>query len=84
MDLLKENKENEAFLSAQEGKFYVLYFTGRGAVELDLQEQQKTFRLKWIGLETAEWGKKTKVKGGDILALECPFEKGGFAVLYSP
>lgn len=84
MDLLKENEKNEVFLSAKEGKFYLLYFTGPGAVELDLQEQPGTFRMKWIGLGTAEWSKKTKVKGGVMLALECPFEKGGFAVLYSP
>ena len=83
MDLLKENGKNNAFLSAQEGKYYLLYFTHAGSAKLDLGSADETFKLRWIGLETARWEKKSTIKGGAVVSLECPFEKGGFALLYS-
>lgn len=57
-DLLKHNEDNEAYLMAEPGKTYGLFFTdfgGDGWVKINFQKYREMFRLRWINIETGEW-----------------------------
>src|SRR5690606_10095912 len=48
MDLLSDTEENEAYIAALPGDYYVVYFTGDGEVRLDLRDHDGKFQLRWI------------------------------------
>lgn len=81
MDLLKIKDENQAYLAAKEGEYYLVYFTRPGNVKLDLGKNDNTFVVKWINIENAEWGKTDEIKGGQMVDLEAINVNGSFAVL---
>jgi hypothetical protein len=81
MDLLRSDEPNLAYLAAKEGESYILYFTKPGNVKLDLSGQNKTFTMKWINIENAEWGERSKVKGGSVIDLNAVTGKGSICVL---
>lgn len=81
MDLLADAAENEAYLAARDGEQYLLYFTGRGDVRLDLREHPGDFTLRWISIDDSAWGTTSRVKGGDFLSLQAPCTAGCLAVL---
>lgn len=81
MDLLADVAQNEAYLAAREGEQYLLYFTGGGAVKLDLRKYPVNFTLRWIRIEDSSWGKTRRVKGGSFLSLQSPHATGSLAVL---
>lgn len=56
--LLKNCEENEAYLIANPGKAYGLYFTdfgGDGWVKINFQNYREKFQLRWINVQTGEW-----------------------------
>ena len=81
MDLLKTDEPNLAYLAAKRGEAYLVYFTKPGNAKLDLSGQNKTFTMKWINIENAEWGKSSKVKGGSVIDLNAVAGKGSICVL---
>jgi hypothetical protein len=81
MDLLSKREPDEAYLSAREGKKYVIYFTNGGAVKLDLRQYDKPFIIQWISVESGEWGSKKTFKGGDYQGITAPDKGGWFAVI---
>lgn len=78
MDLLSGRSADEAYLGADEGKQYILYFTDGGSVELDLEAYDHIFSLKWVNISTGQWGNEATVKGGGKVTIEAP-GKGGWA-----
>lgn len=83
MDLLRDYAENEAYLSAQEGDFYLIYFPEGGKVKLDLKEYDRPFIMKRIDLKDAVWGESVKIGGGSMLEVISPNEEGSFVILQS-
>jgi hypothetical protein len=81
MDLLGDVEENLAYLAANEGEKYVIYFTKAGKVNLNLTGRNHAFTIRWINVDTAEWEKTEEIKGGSSIDLEAVNEKGSFAVL---
>ncbi len=81
MDLLMEVDKNEAYISANEGDKYVIYFPGEGNVSLDLKSFDYPFTLKWITTHNAAWTKTEKIDGGSLVALETSSSEGSFAVI---
>lgn len=81
-ELLGGVEENEAYLAADEGNQYVVYFPGAGNVTVDLTRHQKPFTLRWISVGDSAWGKPMRVRGGSVLTLKTPVEHGCLAVLY--
>jgi hypothetical protein len=71
-DLLTEREENEAYLAAKPGRLYALYFTDGGRVRLDLSKHRGPFQLRWINVQTGDWGGKTKLKGGQAVSIQAP------------
>ena len=81
MDLLTDIEENVAYLSANEGKFYLVFFPNGGKVNLDLSNYHAQFNVRWITVEDAEWGEMTVIKGGNLVVLESNDEKACFALV---
>ncbi len=75
LDLLTEREPDEAYLAADSGNAYILYFTknGGGAVELKLNEYAgQTFELRWVNVGTGDWGPAAKLSGGHAVKIERP------------
>ena len=67
LDLLSNRQPDEAYLAADPGKAYILYFTknGGGSVGLDLDTYpDTTFELRWVNISTGVWGRTETLAGG--------------------
>jgi hypothetical protein len=78
-ELLRERREDEAYLAAKPGVAYVLYFPDGGAVELDLRQQSGRFKLYWINIDTGEWDDPGFLDGGNWRQVSAPTD-GHWAV----
>ncbi len=83
MDLLSGREEDEVYVSAKEGEKYILYFTNSGDVKLDLNRYNHTYKMKWININTGEFGPESTLKGDNIVSIETPYQGSWFAVLTS-
>lgn len=81
MDLLTENEKGEAYISAKEGEYYLIYFSNKGNVKLDLSKQKGRFTVRWIDVKNAEWIGQEEIKAGDMIDLKAKSKNGCFAVL---
>jgi hypothetical protein len=75
LDLLINRQSDEAYLAADPGKAYILYFTknGGGSVGLKLDDYPKTkYTLRWINVGTGEWGSTTTLIGGRTVTINRP------------
>jgi len=74
-DLLTRREPDEAYLSADPGNAYILYFTqnGGGAVGLALGDYSGvTFELHWINIDSGKSGSSTTLKGGRTITVNRP------------
>ncbi len=72
-ELLSEREPNEAYVSADPGRAYAVYFpTGGGKVELDQSAVKDGFLLYWINVDTGAWGPEQQVEGGSMFILNAP------------
>jgi hypothetical protein len=71
-ELLRERDANEAYLAANPGAAYAIYFPDGGAVELDLRKTDGAFEVRWIDVRTGEWGPRGELGGGDWQRLATP------------
>ncbi|VAW61137.1 Cell division protein FtsI [Peptidoglycan synthetase] [hydrothermal vent metagenome] len=63
----------EAYLAADIGKTYALYFTRGGSVGLDLGAYPGVgFRIDWLNIDDGQWGPSSTVSGGSILNIAAP------------
>ena len=81
MDLLSNRAEDEAYLAADPGKAYVLYFTDGGAVDLDLKSHPDKFDLRWVNISTGEWGPRATLTGGKDTPVKAPGKGGWVATI---
>jgi hypothetical protein len=75
LDLLTSRQSDEAYLAANPGKSYILYFTknGGGSVGLKLDSYPATaFELRWVNIATGNWGSTTTISGGSTVTVERP------------
>lgn len=78
-ELLSSRDENEAYLAADPGKSYCLYFTSGGSVELRFSPGQ--YKLHWIDANTGEWGGKMDLPSGGTRKIEAPGDGHWLAVV---
>ncbi len=84
LDLLPNRADNGAYLMADPGRLYGLYFTDGGSVALDLSSATGLFALRWISLSTGEWyGERTPLTGGSVVTITAP-GRGGWAAAIVP
>ncbi|MBN2593375.1 MAG: hypothetical protein JXA81_07705 [Sedimentisphaerales bacterium] len=75
MDLLTDRQPDEAYLAAEPGKAYILYFTknGGGSVGLNLDSYPDAkFELRWVNIGTGNWGPSATIAGGSTVAIVRP------------
>ncbi|MHC4705705.1 MAG: hypothetical protein ACYS8I_01285 [Planctomycetota bacterium] len=74
-DLLTNRQSDEAYLAADPGKAYILYFTknGVGSVGLKLGSfPDAKFELRWVNVGTGHWGATTTISGGGTVTIDRP------------
>jgi hypothetical protein len=81
MELLIENEAGEAYLAADPGTAYIVYFPGQGTVKLNLEQATGNFDLQWIEVREARWMEPVPATGGQPLELTAPFAKGSLALI---
>lgn len=75
MNLLSGRDDDEAYLAADPGRKYILYFThlGGGSVGLNLKQYNGVkFKLNWVNIDTGSWGEKETINGGSIVTIKRP------------
>jgi hypothetical protein len=86
-DLLSEREENEAYLIAEVGKQYAIYFpkdAGDGMVVLDLTNAMGSWRVKWVNVSTGTGlDQEQEVQGGEKVPIKKP-DEGHWAVVILP
>jgi len=68
--LLSGRDPNEAYLAASPGRYYAVYFPAGGEVTLDLSGSEGNLILKWINIDTGEWGDEEQITGGETVTLK--------------
>ena len=75
LDLLTSRQPDEAYLAADPGKAYILYFTknGGGSIGLKLDSYPDTkFKLNWINIGTGNFESTTTISGGSTVIIDRP------------
>ena len=83
LDLLANRQSDEVYLAADPGNAYILYFTknGGGSVGLKLDHYPNTrFELRWINIDTGNWGPATTLSGGSTVTIERPDDSSHWVV----
>ena len=80
-DLLTDRDEDEAYLAADPGKHYILYFThkGAGSIGLNLERFDKKFDIHWLNIDTGNWNDSATINGGGIVTLSRPDDTAHWA-----
>jgi hypothetical protein len=69
---LREREANEAYLSADPGRVYALYFPNGGSVELDLRAGSGAFQIRWMNVGTGDWAGRGTIEGGEWRLIKAP------------
>jgi hypothetical protein len=72
---LKNRETDEAYLAAEPGQAYILYFTagGSGSVGLDLTDHADIDSdVSWVDIGSGEWGATATVSGGSTVTINRP------------
>lgn len=91
MNLLSKRSSNEAYLAAEPGESYALYFTNGGSVGLNLSGVKGTFDITWISIsqgiitQTSASGGYRKmdktIQAGNVITLTAPYKGGWVAAI---
>jgi hypothetical protein len=79
--LLFEREPDEAYLAVNSGENLVVYFPDGGDIVFNLTNYPKTYKLKWLNIEAAEWIRESTIKGGSVIELTAPFMGNWLALL---
>ena len=70
--LLSDREPNAAYLAADPGKAYALYFPAGGKVTLDLSAAAGQMSAHWIDIASGEWGPVQPLEGGAKREITAP------------
>ena len=80
-ELLSDREANEAYLAADKGRSYLIYFPAGGTVKLDLTDAKGILTAHWINIDTGEFGPKNEAHGGGKLELSPPGKENWAAAI---
>jgi len=80
-ELLLNRQDNEAYLAENPGTAYVVFFPDSGEVELDLNEYDSEYTLRWMNVRKGIWEDESAFRGGGIVELKTPGEQEWVAVV---
>lgn len=78
---LGRREANEAYLAADPGEACVIYFPRGGEVDLDLSDFSGTARLRWIHIDTGQWGGQESLRAGSAVTVQAPDEGNWVGVI---
>jgi hypothetical protein len=91
MGLLSDRETNEAYLAADPGRSYALYFTNGGSVTMDLSDAPGRFEITWISVSSGVTTRTragghyrltpNSLEGGRPVKLTAPYKGGWVAAL---
>lgn len=82
-DLLKNREPNEAYLAANPGKAYVIYFTDGGSITLDMKPSKGNFVVHWISIDSGELKERQKISANEELNITTPAKGHWLAAIIS-
>lgn len=71
-ELLSDREPNEAYMAANPGKAYAVYFPNGGQVNIDFSGMNGAWTVHWIEIASGEWGLKQEINGGAKRLLAAP------------
>ena len=80
-ELLSARDDNQAYLAADPGTAYALYFTRGGSVGLDLSDAEGQLTLKWINIDSGQWGESDQLTAGATVSINPPGKGNWLAVI---
>jgi hypothetical protein len=83
MDLLQGADNNQAYLAANEGEKYLIYFPANDQVLLNLEKYNSNFALQWISTDDAVWSEPKVIHGGKWIQLKPQSRKNSIAIIVS-
>lgn len=83
MDLLRNRESDEAYVSTTGRGKFLIYFTEKGSVQLDLSDYDQSFEITWIQLEKGDIHSTLIFKGHDWEDIDTPGEGGWLAMILS-
>ncbi len=72
LDPLTNRVKDEQYCRAVPGREYLVYFTRKGEVQLELTPYDDTFSLSWLNILESRWIPGGKVTGGSSAELKTP------------
>jgi hypothetical protein len=79
-ELLSGREKNEAYLAADPGRSYIVYFPNGGEVQLDVSAATGTLKARWINIDTGAWNKSQDFQAGNNIRLSAP-ARGNWVVV---
>ncbi len=77
-ELLSNREDNEAYVFANPGKEYAVYFPKGGSVDVHLGAIEKTnadtISIKWLNILKSEWAKEQEIPYSNSVTLSSPTE----------
>jgi hypothetical protein len=80
-DLLADRSENEAYLLAEPGRQYAVYFPDGGSVILDMSPSKGSWSVRWINFDKAEWSDQGHLQASSSVRLDAPGRGHWIAVI---
>ncbi len=72
---MSDREENEAYLAADAGRFYAVYFPAGGEVQVDVSAAKGPLVGHWIDIDSGQWGTTQNFPGGDSISVAAPGKK---------
>lgn len=82
-NLLSQRSENEAFLATSANGSQVVYFPNGGEVAVEMTDANPTWQLKWIDIDSGDWGPASDLAHGKSQTLRAP-SKGNWCAVIVP
>jgi hypothetical protein len=71
-NLLSDHNAPCVFLAAKPGEKYAIYFVDGGSAVLSLPGKRRDYQLKWISVDTGQWGQEGSIVDGGKVAIAAP------------
>lgn len=70
--LLSQRDDDEAYLAANPGRQYVLFFPNGGSVDVNLVADKGQFLLRWVNISTGAWGEEAQISEDKQVTVTAP------------
>ncbi len=79
--LLSDRESDEAYLTTDGEKAWVIYFTNGGSVNLQLNDTTGDYLLKWFKVGADDWEYELPMKGEDLQKISAPARGGWIGLI---